>query len=232
MARQIRDDEEGPVLPWRLVVGIFLHFAVPLYLIALLGAFLFLPDVPATTEARVRWLLHESGLFVAGFVVTTILAGMAAAIVDPPLRALRRRKRARDPDQPAIVSRKRAQAALARLGAAEWGNSGARVTAAIERLNREEWDHRSAEGQRLSLDLAEAASAFVPALESARPGARGELADLAAGAIDRIVDALEQLHADKSRLDEGDARTIARLIDLRYGGNSRPVSLDHPQDEE
>ena len=232
MARQISDDEERPILPWRLVVGIFLHFAVPLYLIALLAAFLFLPDVPTTAEARVRWLLRESGLFVVGFAAATILAGMVAAIVDPPLRALRRRKRARDPDQPAFASQKRAQAALARLGAADWGGSGARVTAAIERLSRENWDHRSAEGQRLSQDLAEAANAFVPALESARPARRGELADLAADAIDRIADALEQQHLTKSRLDEGDARTIARLIELRYGGNSRPVSLDPHQDEE
>jgi hypothetical protein len=232
MARDIRQDDDKPVLPWRLVVGIFLHFAIPLYLIALLAAFLFLPDIPATAEARVRWILRASGLFVAGFAAATILAGMVAAIIDPPLRALRRRKRERDPDQPAFASQKRAEAALALLSAADWGNSAARVTAAVERLSHEAWDHRSPAGQRLSQDLAEAANAFVPALESARPAKRGELADLAAGAIDRIADALERQHADKSRLDEGDARTIARLIELRYGGNSRPVSLDHPQDEE
>jgi hypothetical protein len=232
MARGTRDDEETPILPWRLVIGIFLHFAIPLYLIALLAAFLFLPGVPATAEARVRWLLRESGLFLVCFAAATTLAGIVAAMIDPPLRALRRRRRARDPDQPAIASRRRAQAALGRLGAADWGNSGARVTAAVERLSLETWDHHSVEGQRLSQDLAEAANAFTAALESARGTRRGELATLAAGAIDRIADALEQQHADKSRLDEGDARTIARLIDLRYGGNSRPVSLDRPQDEE
>lgn len=232
MARDIRHDDDTPVLPWRLVVGIFLHFAIPLYLIALLGAFLFLPNVPATTEARVRWMLRESGLFVVGFAAATILAGMVAAIIDPPLRAWRRRKRARDPDQPALASQKRAQAALARIAAAEWGNSGARVAAAVERLRREDWDHLNIDGQRLSQDLAEAANAFIPALDSAGATMRDELAELAADAIDRIADALEQQHLTKSRLDEGDARTIARLIELRYGGNSRPVSLDRPQDEE
>jgi len=232
MAREIGNDGDMPILPWRLVVGIFLHFAVPLYLIALLAAFLFLPGVPATAEARIQWLLRESGLFVIGFTAATILAGIVAAIVDPPLSALRRRRQARDPNQLILASRKRAQAALARLGAADWGVAGTRVTAALARLSREVWDHGSAEGQRLSQDLAEAANAFIPALDSASGAKRSELADLAAGAIDRIADALEQQHADKSRLDEGDARTIARLIDLRYGGNSRPVSLDRPQDEE
>jgi hypothetical protein len=232
MAREISDDDGAPILPWRLVVGIFLHFAIPFYLIALLCAFLFVPGVPVTAEARVQWLLRESGLFVIGFAAATTLAGIVAAMIDPPLRALRRRRLAQDPDRPALASRKRAKAALTRLGTADWGQSGARVAAALTRLGGEPWDHRSAEGQRLSQDLAEAANAFIAALESARGMRRAELADLAAGTIDRIADALEQHHADKSRLDEGDARTIARLIELRYGSNSRPVSLDRPQDEE
>ena len=78
----------------------------------------------------------------------------------------------------------------------------------------------------------EAANAFGPALDSARGAKRAELADLAAAALGRIADALEQQAADKSRLDEGDARTIARMIDLRYGDNDRPVSLDPPKERE
>jgi len=232
MAHGTRQDDDKPVLPWRLVVGILLHFAIPLYLIALLAAFLFLPDVPATGEARVRWLLRESGLFLIAFSAATILAGLVAAVIDPPLRALRRRKRARDPAQPALASRARTRAALSRLGAADWGPAGARVGAALARLNRESWDHRSADGQRLSQDLAEAADVFIPALDSASGARRSEVAELAANSIDRIAEALDQQHATKSRLDEGDARTIARLIELRYGDNSRPVSLDRPPDEE
>jgi len=224
--------EERPILPWRLVVGIFLHFAIPAYLIFLLAAFLLSPAAPMGTEARVRWLLGESGWFVGGFVVAIFAAGFVSALIDPALRRLSRRKQARDPNRSAIASRQRSQAALARLISADWGKANPHVAAAVERLKRDPWDHGDAAGQRLSMDLMEAANAFVPALDSARGAKRIELADLAAKALDRIADALEQQAADKSRLDEGDARTIARLIDLRYGDNDPPVSLDRPKDQE
>jgi len=223
-------DEERPVLPWRLVVGIFLHFAIPAYLIFLLAAFLLSPAAPVTAEARVRWLLGESGWFVGGFTFATFAAGIVSALIDPLLRRLRRRKQTRDPNRSAIASRQRSQQALARLLAADWGKANAQVAAAVERLKRDPWDHADAAGQRLSMDLMEAANAFVPALDSAHGAKRAELADLAAKALGRIADALEQQATDRSRLDEGDARTIARMIDLRYGDNDRPVSLD-PQKE-
>ncbi len=219
-------DPERPILPWRLIVGIFLHFAIPLYLITLLAAFLLLPNPAATAEQRVRWVLQTSALFVAGFFIALLLAGIGAALIDPLLRRLRRRKRARDPNRNAIASQQRAQGALARIATANWGSAGERVTAAVERLRRDPWDHGHADGQRLSMDLLEAANAFVPALDSARGGTRVELADLAATALGRIADALENQAAERGRLDEGDARTIARLIDLRYGDNVLPDSLE------
>lgn len=219
-------DQDRPILPWRLVVGILLHFAIPLYLISLLAAFLFLPGVPATAEQRVRWVLHTSALFLVGFFVAVLLAGIATALIDPVLRRLRRRKQARDPNRDAIASQQRVGEALARIAAADWGRAGSRVTAAVERLRHDPWDHDSADGQRLAIDLLEAANAFVPALDSARGKARGEVADLAATALGRIADALERQAAERGRLDAGDARTIARLIDLRYGDNVLPDSLE------
>lgn len=219
-------DPEPPVLPWRLIVGIVLHFAIPLYLIALLAAFLFLPNAATTAEQRVRWVLHVSALFVIGFFAALLLAGITAALIDPLLRRLRRRKRARDPNRNAIASQQRAENALVRIERADWGPAGKRVAAAVERLRRDPWDHGSSDGQRLSMDLLEAANAFVPALDSARDRKRGELTDLAATALGRIADALEAQAAERGRLDEGDARTIARLIDLRYGDNVLPDSLE------
>ena len=153
MARRIGDKEERPVLPWRLVVGIFLHFAVPLYLIALLAAFLFLPNVPAGAEARIRWMLHESALFVIGFIAATIMAGIVTAMLDPMLRRLRRRRQSRDPNRSAIASDDRARVALARIEAADWGKANVRVAAAVARLRRDPWDHGDQAGQRLSMDL-------------------------------------------------------------------------------
>jgi hypothetical protein len=232
MARRIGNKQEQPILPWRLVVGILLHFAVPLYLLALLAAFLFLPNVPAGTENRVRWLLHMSALFVIGFIAATVAAGIVTALIDPLLRGLRRRRLARDPERSAIVSREGAEAACARIAAADWGEADTRVAAAVERLRLGPWDHSDPAGQRLSMDLTEAADAFLPALAGARGAKRAELASLAADAIERIADALDRQAAEKSRLDEGDARTIARLIDLRYGDNGRPVSLEGGSERE
>jgi len=231
MARN-RQDKERPVLPWRLIVGICLHFAIPAYLIFLLAAFLLAPAPPTDAEQGVRWLLRESGRFILLFALLMVAAGVGAALLDPPLRALRRRRHQHDPDLAATASRERAQAALARIDAPDWGAAGARVAAAGHALGRASWDHHDPAGQRLSQDLKEAADAFVPALQSARAAKRAELADLAAQAIERIAAALDELAADKSRLDEGDARTIARLIDLRYGANRHPVSLDRPKDQE
>jgi len=210
-------DEERAVLPWRLVVGIFLHFAIPAYLLFLLIAFLASPATPMPAEARVRWLLGESGLFVGGFILETFAAGLVSAAIDPALRRMRERKQARDPNRAAIASQQRVQKALARIAVADWGDAQARVAVALERLRRDPWDHADPAGQRLSMDLLEAANAFVPALDSARGAKRAELAELAADALDRIADALELQAAERGRLDEGDARTIARLIDLRYG---------------
>src|SRR3569623_56899 len=141
MARPIANKKARPVLPWRLVVGIFLHFAVPLYLIALLAAFLFLPDVPTGAEGRIRWILYESGLFVVGFIAATAAAGSITALLDAMLRRLRGRRQARDPGRSAIASHHRAEVALARIEAADWCEAGARVACSVERLRRAPWDH-------------------------------------------------------------------------------------------
>jgi len=231
MSRTGRDDKERAVLPWRLVVGIFLHFVIPAYFIFLLGAFLLSSHPPADGEQGVRWLLRESGWFFASYTLTTLLAGMAAALLDPLLRAGRARRRARHPDAAALLSERRAQEAIAQIGAADWGPVTPRIVAALRRIADEPWDHRDPHGQRLSCDLNDASDAFLPALASARGDKRAEISNLAAHAIERIAGAIEQLARDKSRLDEGDAHTIARMISLRYGDDASPVSLDRPSGE-
>lgn len=226
-----RDDTERAVLPWRLVVGIFLHFAIPAYFIILLGAFLLSASPPGDVAQWVRWLLRASGWFLGGFALTTLLAGVVAALLDPMLRAARTRRRARHPDAAARLSERRAQDAIARIGAADWGPSEMRIAAALRHVSAEPWNHADPHGQRLSCDLKDAADAFLPALASARDDKRAEISGLAADAIERIAGAIEQLARDQSRLDEGDARTIARMISLRYGDDGRPVSLDRPKGE-
>lgn len=221
-----RKGEERPVLPWRLVVGGLLHFAIPLYLLFLLVSILAAPRLPAATEAWARWGLHESVAFLIGFSAIVVLAGASAALADPPARRLRQRRQARDPGRSVTASRDRVQRALARLEAANWDSAKSQVATAIAQLQRGPWYHDTVAGQRLSMDLLEAANTFATALASAPSAKRAELAELAAHALGRVADALVQQAADQGRLDEGDARTIARLIDLRYGENSLPVSLE------
>lgn len=228
----MRRDDDRPVLPWRLIVGICLHFAVPAYLLFLLAALLLSSSPPTGAEQAVRWTLQASGRFILAFIALTVAAGVIAALIDPLLRRLRDRRHSRHPDQAAIASRQRAETALARIDATQWDSAGAMVAAAVQKLRREPWNHQHPDGQRLSRDLQEAADVFIPALESARGNKRAEIADLAAQALTHIATALERLARDKSKLDEGDARTIAHLIDLRYGDNDLPVSLERRKDRE
>ena len=232
MARRAGQDWERPILPWRLVVGICLHFAIPAYLIFLLTGFLLSPVPPDGAEQGVRWILRESGYFLVGFVLATVAGGLIAALVDPPLRAWRRFRRTRDPERAAADSRRQLDTALRRIGAANWGDRSTRIAAAVARLTGGTWHHQDPDAQRLTRDLGEAAEAFVPALQGAQGARRAELAEMSVRAFERIADALEEQQAVKSRLDEGDARTIARLIDLRYGSNRSPVSLDRPEEQE
>jgi hypothetical protein len=221
MSGQVATDgeEERPVLPWRLVVGVLLHFVIPAYLATIVIAGLLGAPRHASTEALLAFLLDATGAFVGAYVLLIVGAAGAARLLDPPLRRRRAAREAADPRIAANRSQRRVVQALSQAGRLAVGAEAGRVTAAIAAIRESGWHHGDDRFQAMSADLAEATRAFVAAFDTAEPVRRAEIAGLAATALERIAAALAALSAERRRLDEGDARTAARYIDARYGGS-------------
>ena len=211
------DGGDTPLIPWRLVAGILIHFIAPAYLVTLGVGWWIDGPTGATLETFLRFALGLSWRFLAGYVLLTIVAVIGARLLDPPLRASRARRLARDPREPVRRSARELATALRRLESLPTGKGQARLAQAIGVVRDAAWVHDDERYRKLSADLAEASAAFTAAAASATPARRGKIIEMAAGATEHIGAALGELAAERSRLDEGDARTVARYIDLRYG---------------
>jgi hypothetical protein len=200
------------IRPSRFVAGIALHFAVPAYLIWLAVAL-----IPSLGSGDRDELAAAAGrvslqflLFYAVFIVAITLATRA---LEPALRQARERREARDPL--AVGRQSKAQVSSA-LRTAETIGSGQALHRAVQRLRSAPWRHEDQRFQTIASDLARAANSFAVALDGAPPGEREELEALATRTFGRIAEAVEQLAEEQRRLDHGDARTLARYIELRY----------------
>lgn len=191
-----------------------MHLAVPAYLVWLAVAL-----VPALTAPRLDYdrLAAAAGraslLFLIVYTVGLIALTLATRALEPALRAGRARREARDPRAGPLQSQARVAAAL--RTAAGIGHSR-NLQAARQRLEAAPWRHDDPRFQTLSADLARAAAAFGTALERPAPAERDELEELAARTFNHIAEAAEQLADEQRRIDHGDARTLARYIELRY----------------
>lgn len=212
MSRSMTSDEVA-VLPWRIVAGAFLHFIVPAYVIGVPLACLFAAPKDATVEQLLGLALPFSGWFLAGYAAATVIATLAAAAIDPALRARRRRRDELDPRVAAAGSERR----LARAVAEGGGALGGRAPALLVAIRDAHWDHGDPRYQALSSDLAQIVRTSVAACATASAESRGEIADIAAVSLARIERALQALITERGRLDAGDARTVARYVELRYG---------------
>ena len=187
----------------RLLVGILLHFCVPAYLLfCVAAAFLKMPVVAdwAAVPARMLW---AAAWFVPGFVLAAAGAAGAGALVD--------RRRPRAPD--AVAASRDALAEGRRLFAALPNRRLERAMAAIE---AQRWNHAEPAHQRVAADLLAAARTFATAYASAADG-RPAIAELAADSVERLAGAMAALADERRRLDEGDARTVAGYLAVRYG---------------
>jgi hypothetical protein len=217
MARITDDEEERPVLPWRLVVGALLHFILPAYVATLAIAGFVDGPRHSSAEALLDFALGASGKFLAFYILLIVVAAGTARLLDPPLRTRRARIDAANPALAAKRSQRRVARASAEAGRLAYGDATGRVTMAVTAIRDGRWQHGDDRFQALSADLAEATHTFSTAFETAGPDRRAEIAALAATSLERIAAALESLAAERGRLDEGDARTLARYIDTRYG---------------
>lgn len=206
------EDQDRSVLPWRLVAGIFLHFLVPVYVIAV-GLDIVLEPGRLDVEVALHRALAASPWILGGYALVTLLAVMVAVLLDPLLRARARRRAVRDP-----LRQSRRAERLVRQGLHEGGGRlGPRSDAALARLRAARWDFADPGQQALARDLAQCARASAAALGSAGPGRREAIAEMAAATFERLADAQADLAVASASEDERQARIIAGYVETRYG---------------
>ena len=210
------------MLSWRLVVAALVHFIIPAYLLTLLIEWLV---EAAPTRNLPGHILATSARFLVGYAVLTLLAALLARALDPALRRRRARREAVDPALAERRSGERVATAIATASRLIGGTAGEPLVATVARLRHGGWDHADARDRALSADLARAVDAFARAYASAAPDGKPEVAALAAAALSRLADALDELADERRRLDRGDALTHARYLDARY-----PPALDSAGD--
>ncbi|HEX7694296.1 MAG TPA: hypothetical protein VF409_07385 [Sphingomonas sp.] len=204
-----------PIAAWRIVGGAFLHFAVPAYLVTVLVVTLFAAPGGASASVLAKLALGYSGWFLAGYGALALAGTLAAAATESALAHGRRRQSASDPSVAAAESRVRVTRALADAHTLP----GAEVARLIVSIGASNWDHDDARFQELSRDLEQVVRAMSAAHASASSQSRADIADLATRSLLRIDMALRGLADDRSRLDQGDARTVARYVENRYGSS-------------
>ena len=211
------DGSDRPVLPWRFVVGVLLHCIIPAWLVTLVCAIVLTGPASLTTAGMADVALSASLKFLAVYGPLVLVAALLARLVDPALRRRRARRFARDPAAAAIRSARCLKRATATIARVSTGAASSRLGDTVAAIGRASWRHEDPRYQALSADLDQAAQVFATACASATPDRQPQIVALAETAFDHILQNLHALSADRSRLDEGDARTIAGYIDLRYG---------------
>jgi hypothetical protein len=127
----------------------------------------------------------------------------------------RRRRDAIDPSRAAIDSRRRVTRALADARSLP----GADLRRIADALAAPRWDHDDERYQALSQDLEQVVHAMATANRTASDESRPDIVALATRSLQRIDDTLGSLATERSRLDHGDARTVAHYLENRYGSS-------------
>ena len=206
---------ERPILPWRLVAGAFLHFIIPAYLVAALVDWLLRAGAGGNGESFLRHLLPFSGWFLALYAAAMLLCSLAAAGLDRVLHRRRAMREAADPAAPARRSEERMAAAV-RLGKGRFGGKG---DEALANMLCRRWIHADPRFQALSADLSAVVQRSVQALDHATDDGRAAIVEMACAAIDHVGQGLDALETTERERAEGEARTVARYVELRYGAS-------------
>lgn len=194
------------------MAGVFVHFAVPAWLVTAPILCLLAAPAGGTWQDVAAQLPRASGWFLGGYAALALVSIVAAGILDPLSRWRRVRREARDPRAAALASNRRVTRAV---------SDGRRLldapsVALLDALRRHGWDHDDERFQALSNDLAEIVRTSAAAIASAPPERRPDLRAMAAESLGHVDQALAALSEERARLDEGDARVIARYVRLRH----------------
>jgi hypothetical protein len=203
---------DRPVLPWRIVAGAFLHFALAAYLLVGLGCCAAGLLGGMTSPELVARALPYSVRFAVVYMALATTTTLVAAMLDPLLRRHRRRRVGRDPGVLERQSRRDLTMALAE-GRSRLERDAVSVLDTIASIA---WHHDDPAFQFLSADLAEVVKTSVTALTTATPQRRQDLTAVTTATLARIVQSARDLQDERRRLDEGDLHTVARYIDSRY----------------
>lgn len=206
------DQDQAPVLPWRLVAGGFLHFGIVGYLLVVPALALLEAPRSASAEQILRLALRYSAAFLLGLFLIGTLATLSARLLDPLLRA-RRHGRSRSPEAAAGRSRER----LRRAAGIARGGLSADTSRLVAQVAAEPWDHDDPRYQALARDLEEVIATSSAAIASAAADQATELEELAVRAIGQIRAELVELAASRAREEEVRARTAAHYVSSRYG---------------
>jgi hypothetical protein len=218
-------DTTRAILPWRIVAGVLLHFCVPAYLLTCLAASLLVMPRPGSLSDVLARMMQTGGYFLPAYAALIGVSAIGARMLDPLLRRRRAHRLARDPDAIAANAQRRVADAVRTLRGLSRQARSARLDQAIAALDRLAWDHHDERCRMLATDLGTATDTFAVAFASAAPARRPDLIELAAESCDRIAAAVGALAAERGKLDEGDARTVAGYIAARYAaGGAGPLS--------
>ncbi len=203
---------DRPMLPWRVVGGAFLHFALLTYLLVGLGSCAAGLLSGLTFAELAAHALTYSAWFATGYLTLALSGTAAAVLLDPPLRRRQRRLAERDPNAATQQSYQNLVDVLeegrARLDPV--------AVAQLEAIAAQEWHHEQLAFQMISADFSKVVRTSIAAMATASSERREEITAVTVAALSRIADGLHDLHLERSRLDEGDLRTVARYIDGRY----------------
>lgn len=185
------------------MVGILLHFCVPAYLLACLLSAFAVPPVVAHGAQVLPRMVWTGAWFVPAFALITAVSAVAAALID---------RRTPVVSDAAAIAREQVREAAQALA----GLHDLRLDRALVRIEANAWDWGDPRDQRVAADLAAAARTFAAASASVAPDHRAEVLALAAESVERLAAAGAALAAERRRLDEGDARTVAGYLAARY----------------
>jgi hypothetical protein len=194
------------------VAGVFVHCTVPSYVVVVPVMWLFTGRKGGAGRDIVGELLVLSAWFLVGYAILAAASIVAAALLEPVSRRRHLRRDTHDPRFTALASSRRLAKAIVDGRRA----LDDRSQALLASIRRHEWDHADVRFQAVSNDLAEIVRTSCTALASALPERRLALRGLATESLEHIDAALNELAAERARLDEGDAATVARYVQLRY----------------
>ena len=217
--RPPESDQVRAIPRWKIVGGAFVHFALPVYLLAALfdGLRLAATNAGAPGLSRViAGVLRDSVCGLAIYAGLALVATVLALTLD---RIERARRHARDPR--AAVA---AQFAVT-IGRAQ-GRFGARADAALSELAAIDWTLPDPRIATLARHCEALINASLHADEHAVVSRRTANETRTAEALESLARGARALHDEAGAAREAEAATLASFVVARYGSSTLDRSTD------